>query len=171
MQDISRAGLSLRMIDGLYNVAHVSTRDYATSGSDRRYAANQYRGRLSAQVWVDPYHKVYYRQGSRWFGHTRGGRHMSERQALKHGYHLAPNWKTGNKGNWDSNHRNERNKGNWDSNHRKEGSKGNEGASSHNEGNKGNGDSNHQKGTKAKDGNSNHREEGSKGSDGDSDHQ
>jgi len=54
MQDLTRAGLSQRTIDGLYNVAHVSNREYGTPGSDRRYERYQGQGRGSIRVRLIP---------------------------------------------------------------------------------------------------------------------
>ena len=40
-------------------------------------------------VWVNTSSKVYHLSGSRWYGRTRHGRYMTERDAIKAGYHRA----------------------------------------------------------------------------------
>ena len=58
--------------DSAPNPGHVSDRNHVTPGPDRRYEGDGNRGRQSNRVWVDPYRKCYYLEGSPRFGQTRG---------------------------------------------------------------------------------------------------
>ena len=40
-------------------------------------------------VWVNTASRVYHRPGSRWYGKTRHGKYMTEKDAIKAGYRLA----------------------------------------------------------------------------------
>ena len=40
-------------------------------------------------VWVNTASKVYHKPGSRWYGKTKHGRYMTEKDAIKAGYRLA----------------------------------------------------------------------------------
>ncbi|MDP3936526.1 MAG: hypothetical protein Q8R92_00125 [Deltaproteobacteria bacterium] len=162
MEDLSRAGVSQRTINGLYNVAYVSNPRYGSQGHDHRYSEYQNPGWWSSRVWTDPHRMLYYRKGSSPFGQTRGGTYMSEKHALKNGFHLASNWnngkfvngnsnhdKNGNKwnknsdhkrhgnvGKWDADHRDHRNTGNWDADHRGDDDKENHDSDRHGDGKK-----------------------------------
>ena len=45
--------------------------------------------RKTVVVWVNTNSKVYHLPGSRWYGKTRHGRYMTQRDAIKAGYHPA----------------------------------------------------------------------------------
>jgi hypothetical protein len=40
-------------------------------------------------VWVNPKTKIYHREGDRWYGKSKGGKYMTEADAIKAGYRAA----------------------------------------------------------------------------------
>jgi len=40
-------------------------------------------------VWVNPKTKIFHRPGDRWYGKSKGGKYMTEADAIKAGYKAA----------------------------------------------------------------------------------
>lgn len=64
-----------------------SAKDSDSNASDG--AAEKQPPPKAVVVWVNTSSKVYHFPGSRWYGKTRHGRYMTERDAIKAGYHRA----------------------------------------------------------------------------------
>ena len=64
----------------------VSAQDISTP-SGFRLAQNE-----SRQVWVNTASGIYHYPGSRWYGKTKKGRYMSEKDAIARGYRVSKKW-------------------------------------------------------------------------------
>jgi len=67
--------------------AQCSGKDSDSNTSGR--AAEKQSPPKTVVVWANTASKVYHLPGSRWYGKTKHGRYMTERDAIKAGYHLA----------------------------------------------------------------------------------
>jgi DNA uptake protein ComE-like DNA-binding protein len=74
IDDLSKAGIPAATIARI--------KSFVTVGGE---AAAPVKG----MVWVNLDSKVYHKEGSRWYGHTKNGRYMSEADAIKGGFHSS----------------------------------------------------------------------------------
>jgi hypothetical protein len=54
-------------------------------GSNRATAPAAATQQGNKQVWVNTATHVYYKEGSKWYGKTKDGKHMTEQDAIKEG--------------------------------------------------------------------------------------
>jgi hypothetical protein len=52
-------------------------------------SSNQSAGSHKGMVWVNPKTKIFHRPGDRWYGKSKGGKYMTEADAIKAGYKPA----------------------------------------------------------------------------------
>lgn len=101
VSDLKKAGLSKTEIKKLQPVAsakHATSSKQVASSKSKRItepagAAAPASTREAAtaaeqgKVWVNPESKVYHRSGDRWYGKTKQGSFMTEKEAMAQGYH------------------------------------------------------------------------------------
>jgi competence protein ComEA len=86
VDDLSKSGIpasTVAKISSLVTVAGATAAPDATAPSTDAPE--------KGQVWVNLESKVYHKEGSVWYGHTKQGKYMSEADAIKEGYRAAKN--------------------------------------------------------------------------------
>jgi hypothetical protein len=64
-------------------------KNLTVAGQPSRPARPVAAGGLAGMVWVSPGSKVYHEPGDKWYGKTKGGRYMTEADAIAAGYRVS----------------------------------------------------------------------------------